>query len=143
MIESMAKVKLILYWVDVTFFLVWAALLVEYGRRGLHFYAGMALAAVAFVFWMTARFQLGRSFSVTAKAKDLVTTGLYAKIRSPIYLFGGLAFLGLSIAWGQPVGFIYVVASVPMQILRARKESAVLEQAFGEKYRVYKAGTWF
>jgi len=139
----MAKLKPILYWVDVTFFLVWAAMLWLYGRRGLRFHAGMAMAAVAFVFWMTARFQLGRSFSVTAKAKELVTTGLYAKFRSPIYLFGGLAFLGLAIAWGRPAGFIFVVPSVPFQILRARKEEAVLEQAFGERYRVYKAGTWF
>ena len=139
----MAKLKPILYWVDVTFFLVWAALLWLYGRLSLRFEAGMVLAAVAFVLWMTARYQLGRSFSVTAKAKELVTTGLYSKFSSPIYLFGGLAFLGLAVAWGQPVGFVYVLLSVPMQTLRARKESAVLEQAFGETYRAYKAGTWF
>jgi protein-S-isoprenylcysteine O-methyltransferase Ste14 len=138
----MAKLKLILYWLDVTFFLVWATLLVEYSR-GLRFYAGMALAAVAFVFWMTARFQLGRSFSVTAKAQNLVTTGLYSKIRNPIYVFGALAFMGLAIAWGNPVGFLYVVCGTPLQFLRTRNEEAVLEQAFGEKYRIYKAGTWF
>lgn len=143
MIERMAKLKPILYWVNVTVFLVWAVLLGLYGRRGLGFQAGMALAGVCFLLWMTGRYQLGRSFSVTAKAKELVTNGLYSKFRSPIYLFGSLAFLGLAIAWGQPVGFIYVAASVPMQIGRARKESIVLERAFGERYRAYKAGTWF
>ena len=139
----MAKVGPILYWLDVTFFLVWATLLCAYGRPGFRFYGGMGLAAVAFVFWMTARYQLGRSFSFTPQAKELVTTGLYAKFRSPIYLFGTLAFLGLAIAWGNPVGVVCVVLAAPLQILRARREEAVLEQAFGEQYRVYKARTWF
>ena len=139
----MAKLKPILYWLDVTFCLIWAVMMLLYGRRGPRFYAGMAMAAVAFPFWMTARFQLGRSFSVTPKAKELITTGLYSKFRNPIYLFGGLTFLGLAIAWANPIGWIYVLPMLPMQFLRIRKEDAVLEQAFGEKYRVYKARTWF
>jgi protein-S-isoprenylcysteine O-methyltransferase Ste14 len=32
---------------------------------------------------------------------------------------------------------------IPLQIWRARKESAVLEASFGEEYRRYRAGTWF
>ncbi len=139
----MAKLKLILYWIDVTFFLVCAALLWIYGRHGPRFYIGMVMAALAFPFWLTARFQLGHSFSVRAKARELVTSGLYSKLRNPIYVFGWLAFLGLAIAWGNPIGFSYVVLMWVPQILRMRKEAAVLELAFGEKYRVYKAGTWF
>jgi protein-S-isoprenylcysteine O-methyltransferase Ste14 len=30
-----------------------------------------------------------------------------------------------------------------VQLVRARKEEAVLEAAFGEEYVRYKAGTWF
>lgn len=135
--------KVVLYWLDVTFFLVWAGALLVLGRGGFRFGFGMGLAAAAFVLWMTARFQLGSSFSVTPKAKGLVTTGLYSKIRNPIYLFGGLAFLGLAIAWGNPIGIVYVVLSWPLQMLRMRKEQAVLEQAFGDRYRAYKRHTWF
>jgi protein-S-isoprenylcysteine O-methyltransferase Ste14 len=55
---------------------------------------GAAIALPAFYFWMLARHQLGESFAVRAKAKKLVTHGLYSKIRNPIYLFGGLGALG-------------------------------------------------
>jgi protein-S-isoprenylcysteine O-methyltransferase Ste14 len=87
---------------------------------------------------------LGKSFTVTAQARKLVTTGLYSKIRNPIYFFGGVAFLGVFIAWGNPyaLGGVAVLYSA-MQLSRARKESAVLEEAFGEDYRRYKANTWF
>lgn len=135
--------KRLFYWIDIVSFLAFAALLSLYGRRGLRFTAGMTTAAVAFAFWLTARFQLGGSFSVSPQAKELVTTGLYSKLRNPIYLFGQLAFLGLAIAWGHPIGLLYVALACPFQFLRIRKEEAVLERAFGERYRAYKARTWF
>jgi hypothetical protein len=52
------------------------------------------MAAAGFVLWILARVQLGSSFAVTAQAKALVTAGLYAKFRHPVYLFGGVAFTG-------------------------------------------------
>ncbi|MBZ5727199.1 MAG: DUF1295 domain-containing protein [Acidobacteriia bacterium] len=131
------------YWLDVVGFLVLAALLAVYGRRGFRFAAGMGIAAAALACWVTARRQLGASFSVTPQARRLVTSGLYSKFRNPIYLFGQLAFLGLAIAWGHWGGFVYLALLTPVQILRIRKERAVLEQAFGEEYRAYKDGTWF
>jgi protein-S-isoprenylcysteine O-methyltransferase Ste14 len=101
------------------------------------------MAVLGFALWMVARVQLGKSFSVRAQARALVTTGLYSKFRHPIYLFGELAFAGLFIAWGKLIGFLYFVLVCAVQILRIRKEEAVLEQAFGEEYRRYKASTWF
>jgi protein-S-isoprenylcysteine O-methyltransferase Ste14 len=111
---------------------------------GPRFVIGMTIAAIGFALWMAARQQLGKSFTVSAQAKALVTTGLYSKIRNPIYFFGGVAFVGVFVAWGK----IYALVSVItwyfiIQFLRARKESAVLEQAFGDEYRRYKARTWF
>jgi protein-S-isoprenylcysteine O-methyltransferase Ste14 len=73
----------------------------------------------------------------------MVTTGLYSKLRHPIYLFGESAFVGLFIAWGKLIGLVYFFLATPLPILRARKEETVLEQAFGEEYAHYKASTWF
>jgi len=87
---------------------------------------------------------LGKSFSVTAQARKLVTTGFYSKIRNPIYFFGGVAFFGVFLAWGNPYSLVgFLALYFAMQILRAKKESAVLEEAFGDEYRRYKASTWF
>jgi len=132
-----------LYWLDVAAFLLFAMLLFTHVNWDTRTGAGLALALCGFALWMTARFQLGRSFAVRAQAKGLVTRGLYSRFRNPVYLFGQLAYLGLAVAWGRGIGYVMIVASAAMQLLRIRKEQAVLEQAFGEEYRRYKAGTWF
>jgi protein-S-isoprenylcysteine O-methyltransferase Ste14 len=104
---------------------------------------GAVIVAVFFPAFMLARLQLGKSFSLTAKAERLVTTGLYSRIRNPIYLFGGLVTVGLSLfvsVWGP---LVVAIVIVPLQIYRSRKEEQVLASAFGEEYMRYKSKTWF
>ena len=38
---------------------------------------------------------------------------------------------------------LFFLAVIPVQIFRARREARVLEEKFGEEYRVYRRGTWF
>ena len=103
----------------------------------------VAVLAVAFCLFAVARIQLGQSFSVAAKARHLVTTGLYSRIRNPIYVFGGLVIAAFLVYIGRPLYLLAFVVLIPVQIVRARAESRVLEETFGEEYRVYKARTWF
>ena len=105
--------------------------------------AGGVLAGFSIAMLVVARLQLGASFSVKAKAKKLVTTGLYAKIRNPIYIFGELFLVGVAMVLENWVLLLILAALVPVQIVRARKEAQVLREAFGEEYERYKAGTWF
>jgi protein-S-isoprenylcysteine O-methyltransferase Ste14 len=104
---------------------------------------GLLLTAVSFALWMTARIQLGRSFSIAPKATALVTRGLYSKIRNPIYVFSATWIAGLALALGHPIGLLLVIPLIPMQTARARRESRVLEENFGEAYREYHGKTWF
>lgn len=130
-------------WIDLVLFTASIAFVIAQRDYGWRFRIGMAIAAFGIVFWATARVQLGSSFSVDAQAKKLVATGLYSKIRNPIYLFGGIGYLGLVLALGNwPVLALFVVL-YSYQIPRIKKEERVLEQAFGEEYRQYKVRTWF
>jgi protein-S-isoprenylcysteine O-methyltransferase Ste14 len=104
---------------------------------------GLAVMAPTFCLWALARLQLGESFTVSARATQLVTRGLYSRIRNPVYVFGGLFVVGLLIYLGRPVLFLMLIIIVPLQITRVRKESRVLEATFGDEYRAYKARTWF
>lgn len=104
--------------------------------------AGLCLMIAGFVLWTTARFQLGRSLTVTAQAKQLVTRGLYSKLRNPIYLFGSCTIAGLILLLGRPRWLLIFAAVIPLQIWRGRKEAQVLEAKFGEEYRRYRAATW-
>jgi protein-S-isoprenylcysteine O-methyltransferase Ste14 len=105
--------------------------------------SGAVIIVLSLFLLILARIQLGRAFSVRAKATRLVTTGLYSRIRNPIYVFGCFFFLGLAMfipAWWL---LLLLVIVIPMQIVRARREAAVLEATFGEEYRDYRRQTWF
>lgn len=104
---------------------------------------GLALAIAAFFLWATARAQLGKSFSVSPRAKGLVTRGIYSRIRNPIYTFGMLWIVGLILAVAHPLWLLILLVLIPMQLVRARREAQVLEAKFGEEYRAYRAKTWF
>lgn len=104
---------------------------------------GLAIAAPALLLLVLARIQLGRAFSVQAKATTLVTSGLYSRIRNPIYFFGSFLILGIILWTGRPILLLLLAVLIPVQIYRSRKESAVLEAKFGAEYVEYKRKTWF
>ncbi|MGZ7066528.1 MAG: methyltransferase family protein [Candidatus Aminicenantales bacterium] len=104
---------------------------------------GLAIFIPSLILWATAQAQLGRSFSVRARARELVTGGIYSKIRHPIYIFGLLLLLSFIVCLRKPIWLILWGMLVVMQVARARKEERVLEAKFGDTYRDYKKKTWF
>ncbi len=106
-------------------------------------WAGLLIAVPAAILLFTARYQLGRSFSVTPQARELVTHGVYSKIRNPIYVFGGLLVLGFLLTLQRSYLLLILLVLIPIQIVRAHKEAKVLEAKFGDTYREYRKKTWF
>lgn len=104
---------------------------------------GTVLMLVGMAGIAVARYQLGRSFSIKAEARRLVTHGIYSKIRNPIYVFGEVLFAGFILLLHRPGLWALFFAILIMQIIRARREAQVLEAAFGEAYREYRRKTWF
>jgi protein-S-isoprenylcysteine O-methyltransferase Ste14 len=104
--------------------------------------AGIAIAAPAFLLFVAARMQLGASFSVQAKATTLVTTGVYSRIRNPIYIFGAMFVLGIIIWMGRPWLLLIFAVMIPLQVVRSRNEERVLTEKFGAAYLDYKQKTW-
>jgi len=104
---------------------------------------GLEIFVPAFLLFVLARIELGRAFSLKAKASTLVTTGLYTRIRHPIYVFGGLMSVGILVFAHRPWWLLIWVPLIPLQVFRIRKEEQVLEATFGDAYRDYKRRTWF
>lgn len=113
------------------------------GPRGPAQWIGLVLGVIGLTGVTSARYTLGRSFSVRAKATALVTTGIYSRIRNPIYVCAEVLLIGVAIMLWKPYLLLLVVAVIPMQILRARQEARVLEAKFGDEYRRYRQRTWF
>lgn len=105
--------------------------------------AGAVLAVVGYPMFVTARLQLGKSFAVTPQAKELVSLGLYSRIRNPIYVFVDVMVFGLILAVHLYWLFALFPLLVAMHVLRAHQEAKVLQGKFGQAYLDYRNQTWF
>jgi len=124
-------------------FAVCVAFLSGPGSRDTLRWIGFALALIGLAGVILARYTLGRSFSISPKAKGLVTRGIYSRIRNPIYVFSTILVAGIFLMIRNPYLWLILGALVCIQSIRARREARVLEAAFGEAYREYRKRTWF
>ena len=106
-------------------------------------YAGVTLALVCVSLAQLARTQLGKSFSVTPKAKELVTHGLYSRVQHPMYLFVDLTICGIALAVHQWYVLLLLVILLPLQIKNSYQERRLLHEKFGERFEIYRRATWF
>jgi len=109
----------------------------------LHHIIGTIIVTSAFILWIIARVQLGNSFTIGAHAKELVTIGLYSKLRHPVYYFSILTVSGIAIFTWSIYMTIPIMLLIVIEIIRIRQEEQILTSAFGKYYLKYKQTTWF
>jgi protein-S-isoprenylcysteine O-methyltransferase Ste14 len=142
MAQSRARIS---YWLLLGDFVFYVALFLFAlaWRRNWACGVGGLIAVPAFVSWFIAKLQLGASFTGRPEARALVTTGLYSKIRHPIYVFSTLALLGTAICIHSAYFYAFLGLSVAAQLWRIRLEEKVLREKFGREFLNYKQRTWF
>jgi len=86
-------------------------------------------------------FRLGRSFSLMAEARKLVTTGPYAIVRHPLYLAEEIAVIGTLLQFFSIYTLMIFGVHLWIQIQRMKNEEAVLRDAF-PGYVDYQARTF-
>jgi len=102
----------------------------------------IAVGVPSFALMMLGRRQLGRSFAMMPAARALVTSGLYARIQHPMYLFLDLGLLAAIVAVGWRAALIAWAALLVVQVFQSRREESVLADAFGAEYEAYRRHTW-
>jgi protein-S-isoprenylcysteine O-methyltransferase Ste14 len=106
--------------------------------------AGMLFAIGVFIYWRAgAHFswtQLGGLPEVLRKHREqrLVTTGIRARVRHPVYLGHLCAILAWSVGTGLVVCWGLTTFAVITGAVMIRMEDAELENRFGEGYRQYR-----
>ena len=84
--------------------------------------------------------QLGRSFSIMAESRQLVTTGPYCLIRHPLYLAEEIATVGVFMQFASIYSALFLVVHIAFQLRRIRNEELVLTTRFPE-YAAYSQTT--
>jgi protein-S-isoprenylcysteine O-methyltransferase Ste14 len=84
--------------------------------------------------------RLGRSFSIMAEARRLVTDGPYRFIRHPLYAAELIATLGAFLQFASVEAALLVLAQFTFQVMRMRNEETVLRRTFPD-YAAYMART--
>ncbi len=75
--------------------------------------------------------------------KRLVTTGLFSKVRHPMYIGFIFWIVGWSMYYGALTSFIFGVIAGVNILYWCRLEEDSLELQRGESYRIYRKHTWF
>ena len=99
---------------------------------------GLVLGAMAIVQFVHA----GTPVDPTARAKALVTTGVYRFTRNPMYLGMVNVYLGAGTVFGSSwLVVLAVVMAFALARLAIVREEAYLTARFGDAYRAYQAAT--
>lgn len=112
--------------------------------------AGMLLVILGFTIFTWAFYSFGNSWRVGFDTKTpgaLVTSGIFALSRNPIYLFLDMWFVGVFLINGTLVFLVFALlalAHLHYQILREEKS---LDELYGQPYQDYRSRTaryfWF
>jgi len=108
-------------------------------------FSGMVFVTGGLALLWTAHHQLGKEFSTTLTVpseRKLITKGIYARIRHPIYsayclFFFGIAMLSASWPAALTAGTLMYILMGP----RLKKEEALLETVFGDEFTLWAGKT--
>jgi protein-S-isoprenylcysteine O-methyltransferase Ste14 len=100
----------------------------------------VALALTIFALALRSFVRAGTPVQTRRSTTSLVTTGIYAHMRNPIYVAFTLTLMGVALAAAADwliVATLLFVLVVHFGVVR--REEAYLEARFGDAYRAYKA----
>lgn len=108
-------------------------------------WAGVVVYAGALWLLWRSHADLGENFSPITEIREghrLVTSGVYSRIRHPIYaahLLWGLAQPFL--LWNWIAGFSMIATMIPLYLARVGPEEQMMIDRFGDEYRKYMKST--
>ena len=105
---------------------------------------GFIICAIGVIFIIAGIITLGEYFTTSIIPKGLVTTGIYSKIRHPMFIGAILVYIGIVVIFQSIIGFLLVLfILIPFFIYSAIEEEKILSEKFKDKYIAYKKKTLF
>lgn len=106
--------------------------------------AGALLSLAGIAIRVRGHFDLAGAFSAyveTSENHQLIRSGMYARVRHPMYVGSILLFVGLPLVLGAKVAWIFSALGIVGALIRIPREEAFLQRIFPE-YRDYMQHTW-
>lgn len=102
---------------------------------------GFVVMLMGMGFNLLVRRELGKNWIPLAKTteeQELVTSGIYSKIRHPFYTSILILFLGVAVMAWNLYALLFYVLFVTAVLIRIKKEEKELITKFGDEYRSYR-----
>ncbi|HTX61742.1 MAG TPA: isoprenylcysteine carboxylmethyltransferase family protein [Methanobacterium sp.] len=102
--------------------------------------AGFVIMITGMVFNLLVRRDLGKNWvplSKTTEGQELVTSGVYSKIRHPFYASILILFLGVAVMAGNIYALLFFMLFIISIWIRIKKEEEELIKKFGDEYGIY------
>jgi protein-S-isoprenylcysteine O-methyltransferase Ste14 len=102
--------------------------------------AGFTLMFIGMAFNLMVRRELGKNWvplSKTTDNQELITRGIYSKVRHPFYLSILILFLGVAIISWNILGLVFFILFIIGLVFRIKKEEKELIFKFGQQYTDY------
>jgi protein-S-isoprenylcysteine O-methyltransferase Ste14 len=102
--------------------------------------AGVAVCAIAYAVFIACMVSFGNSFRVgidEERAGGLVTTGMYARSRNPMYTSLDALFFGIFLIFPNPGALFVLVIIALMFHFQIKNEEAFCRKRYGEEYIRY------
>lgn len=106
--------------------------------------AGMLLVLLGFTIFTWAFYSFGNSWRVGFDTKTpgaLVTSGIFALSRNPIYLFLDLWFVGVFLINGTLVFLVFALLALAHLHYQILREEKFLDELYGQPYQDYRSRT--
>ncbi|WAJ26182.1 protein-S-isoprenylcysteine O-methyltransferase [Antarcticirhabdus aurantiaca] len=117
----------------------------SYEPSALQIVLGCIAAAFALVLFRLTHKALGKMWSVSLDIREdhkLVTSGIYSRLRHPMYLaFWAMAVAQALLLPNWLAGLSGLVGFGTLFFLRIGPEERMMEEAFGDEFRAYRART--
>lgn len=102
---------------------------------------GFIIMLIGMGFNIFVRRELGKNWvplSKTTEGQELVTSGIYSKIRHPFYTSILILFLGVAVMAWNLYALLFFILFIIALLFRIKKEEKELIAKFGDKYRRYR-----
>lgn len=95
---------------------------------------GLLLVAVGII----VRVMAFKEIRCTHRIDKLVSSGIYGRVRNPVYLAFLLIIAGFTVLSSAYLAYPWLLLSALVLVWMAKKEEADLEKAFGNDFMLYK-----